>query len=304
MLLYSKASKLVLGNKLSLFSDAVILFASGYLVFKKIFAFSISGWLLNNAFHQPMVNVYVVFSGVVLIIAILVKSLSLIFKYFPANNHSNTTPEQISECLQVMNNEIVKHIEKCNSGEMPSISKLNEQHSFDVNTRLIVELMAEHIRKSINSIKVKRKDVFISLYTNNTESNSLDYELHYDHKRDLIKTKKITLTDDRYETYECVKCINSSDSTAYSLVKREYTKGNSKRHKTFRQYMGCKLECNSTVYGFLNIEFHNHNIFVDEEEMQDFMEEIIFPFKLLFEYQYLKAEFFSKFESLQDNWEV
>jgi hypothetical protein len=88
------------------------------------------------------------------------------------------------------------------------------------------------------------------------------------------------------------------------LSKKEYSKGSPKRHKTFQQYMGCKLESNNTIYGFLNIEFHNHDVFVDEAEMQDFMEEIIFPFKLLLEYQYLKAQFFSKFEKLKDNWEV
>ena len=68
--------------------------------------------------------------------------------------------------------------------------------------------------------------------------------------------------------------------------------------------MGCKLESNSEVFGFLNIEFHNHHLFMDEDEMQDFMEENIFPFKLLFEYQYLKRDFFNKFEKFEDHFEV
>lgn len=289
---------------MSLFTDSIVLVASGYLVFKKVFGFSVSGWLLNNAFQQPLVTVYVYLSAVILIIAIVVKIAALVFKYFPAISQSSATPEQISECLQVMNHEIVGHIDKCKSGNFPNISKLNEQHSFDVNIRLITEALAEHIRSSINTIKIKRKDVFISLYSFADDTNALTYELHYDHKRDLIKSKKITLTDDRFSAYECVKCLKSSDSTAYAISKDKYSKGSPKRHKTFSQYMGCKLEANHSVFGFLNIEFHNHEVFVDEDGMQDFMEEIIFPFKLLYEYQYLKAEFFSTFKQLHDNWEI
>ena len=304
MLFYSKVSKFVLGYKLSLFSDIVILFASGYLVLKKAFDLSISGWLLNNALHQPAVNLYVYTSGVVLVFAILIKALSLIFENFPAIKHSTVEPEEISECLQVMNNEITNHIEKCDSEESPNIRKLKEQHSFDVNTRLIAESLAEHIRKSISTIKIKRKDLFISLYSYDKAKESLIYELHYDPRRDLVKTKNISLSNENYKHYECVKCINSSNSTAYVTAREQYSKGNSKRYKSFSQYMGCKLEANSKVFGYLNIEFHNHHVFVDEDEMQDFMEENIFPFKLLFEYQYLKGEFFSKFEKFDKHWEI
>ncbi len=301
---YSKVSKFVLGNKLSLFSDIVLLTASGYLMFKKALGFSISGWLLNNAFHQPMVNAYVYTSGFILIAAILVKIVSLICEKFPAVKHTTVEPEEISECLQVMNNEIMHHIDKCNSKESPNIKKLGEQHSFDVNTRLIAESLAEHIRKSISTIKIKRKDLFISLYSYDKDNQKLKYELHYDPKRDLVQTKMIPLADKKYASYECVKCIKSSNSTAYIVDKNTYSKGNSKRYKSFNQYMGCKLEVGDIVFGYLNIEFHNYDVFADEDEMQDFMEENIFPFKLLFEYQYLKGEFFSKFEKFDKHWGI
>jgi hypothetical protein len=68
--------------------------------------------------------------------------------------------------------------------------------------------------------------------------------------------------------------------------------------------MGSKLETNGTVFGFLNIEFHNHSIFIEETSMQDFMEENVFPFKLLLEYQYLKHEFFNRFEEFEKYWRV
>ncbi len=304
MHLYSKASRFIIDYKLTLFSDVVILFSSGYLLTKKAFGFSISGWLLNNLLHQPAVNVYVFISGIILVVAILIKAMSLIFEYFPAIKHSVTEPEEISECLQVMNNEICTHIKKCDSNESPNIRKLREQHAFDVNTRLIAESLAEHIRRSIGSMKIKRKDLFISLYSFEEKNNNLKYEFHYDPKRDLIKSKVISLNENAFKNYECVKCMLSEDSTAYVTSKASYAKGNPKRHKSFTQYMGCKLETNGSVFGFLNIEFHNFHVFIDEDEMQDFREENIFPFKLLLEYQYLKGQFFSKFEKLEEHWEV
>ncbi len=304
MLLYSKASKIILGKKISLFSDVVILFASGYLIVKKAFGFSISGWLLNNALHQQAVNLYVYTSGATLVFAILIKALSLAFERFPAVNHLAVEPEEMSECLQAMNNEITNHIDKCDLEESPNVRRLREQHSFDVNLRLIAESLAEHIRKSISTIKIKRKDLFISLYSYDKGNNELKYELHYDPKRDFVQSKVIDFNSDAYSLYECVKCINSSNSTSYVISKDKYAKGSSKRYKSFCQYMGCKIESNNKVFGFLNIEFHNHHIFIDEEEMQDFMEENVFPFKLLFEYPYLKDEFFGKFEKFDKHWEV
>ena len=302
--IYTKTSRFILGHKMAAFSEAVILSASGYLLVKKAFGLSVSGWLLNNALHQSAVNVYVYISGVILVLAILVKILSLIFLHYPATKHSQVEPEEISECLQVMNKEIMNHIEKCDSNIPPNLRKIRDQHSFDVNTRLITESLAEHIMKAITTIKVKRKDIFISLYSYNKEAHSLTYELHYDPRRDLVKSKKIDLNDGKYSEYESVKCIKSSDSTSYVLNKKDYAKGNVKRHKSLEQYMGCKLETNGIVYGYLNIEFHNNSIFVEDEEMQDFMEENIFPFKLLLEYQYLKNEFFRRFEEYENHWEV
>jgi len=302
--LYTKLSRFILGHKMTAFSETVILTASAYLLVKKGFGLSISGWLLNNALHQSAVNVYVYISGVILVLAVLVKVLSLIFLHYPATKHSAVEPEEISECLQVMNKEILGHIEKCDSCIPPSLRKIREQHSFDVNTRLITESLSAHIMKAITTIKVKRKDVFISLYTYKESDSSLTYELHYDPRRDLVKSKYIDLNDGAYSDYESVKCIKSSASTSYVLEKKKYAKGNIKRYKSLEQYMGCKLETNGLVYGYLNIEFHNNAIFVEEEEMQDFMEENIFPFKLLLEYQYLKKEFFHRFEKYEKHWEV
>lgn len=302
--MYIKISIFFVKNKLSVFADIILLIASGYLMIKKAFNFSISKWLLDNALQPSAIHVYVYGSSIVLILAICIKSLSLVFEKFPVAKHSTVEPEEISGCLQVMNNEIMNHIKKCDSGELPNIRKIRQQHSFDINIRLVVDSLAEHIRKSIDSIKIKKKDLFVSIYTYDQTKDTLNYELHYDPRRDLVKSKEIDLSNIAFNSYECVKCMKSANSTAYVYNKNDYAKGSSKRHKTLCQYMGCKLESNGKVYGFLNIEFHNHAVFVDEDEMQDFMEENIFPFKLLLEYQYLKGDFFCRFEKLDKHWEV
>lgn len=285
----------MLGHGVSAFSDAIIIGASGYLLTKKAFDISISGWLLENALQQPAVDAYVYLSGATLVAAIILKMSSIVFVHFPAVKHATVEPEEISECLLVMNKEIFGHISKCDSSDPPCLREISEQHSFDVNIRMVAESLAEHIEKSVGAIKVKRKDVFISLYSYDYENGCLSYELHHDSRRDSVSSKVLCINDEKYAEYECIKTIKSSASASYVINKKKYAKGNSRRHKTLEQYMGCKLEMNGCVYGFLNIEFHNNPVFVDEEEMQDFMEERIFPFKLLLEYQYLKRNFFDRF---------
>ena len=186
--LHSATGTLILGRYCKLFADLVLLLASSYLMIKKGFGFSISGWLLNNGFDQGLVNACVDIAAGVLIVALLIKLLAILFEQFPPMKHATVEPEEISDCLQSMNLEILGHIEKCNNGPV-NVNQLYEQHSFDINLRLITEALAEHIRKSIDSIKVKRKDLFISIYRYDEGDNNLVYELHFDHRRDLVKSK-------------------------------------------------------------------------------------------------------------------
>jgi hypothetical protein len=112
------------------------------------------------------------------------------------------------------------------------------------------------------------------------------------------------MNEKKYKDYESVKCINGSNSTAYVLEKNQYSPGASRRRKTIEHYMGCKLETNGNLFGFLNIEFHNGKVFLDEDSMQEFMEQHVFPFKLLLEYQYLKKSFFGRFNHFDKYWRV
>jgi len=301
--LYSKLSEFCLNKYIRLFSDGFLLVATGYLMLKKAFDFSISGWLLNNVLHQNGVNVYITISATVLIISFILKLLSMLFEQFPPAKHSTVEPEEISDCISVMNKEILGHIKKC-CVEPVDVTRLNEQHAFEVNMRVITEALAEHIRKSIDSINIKRKDLFLSVYRYDKSDEKLIYELHYDHKRDLVKSKEIDINDPKFASYESVKCFTEGKNTSYVHNNKSYSKGSSKRYKTIQHYLGCKLETNGEVVGFLNIEFHNNSVFSDEESMQDFMEESIYTFKLLYEYQYLKHEFFNKFCNFEANWRV
>lgn len=277
----------VKSKKVKAIVDVVILLATSYLMFKKLFDVSVSRWLAAHVFQQQVVGVYEWIAGLVLAVAIIFKLLELLLEYFPANETKNIEPREISDCLQAINKEITGHLNRCVNDKPVNVRRLCDQHTFDLNIRLVVSALAEHIRGCCDKIKIKSKDVFISLYSSDG-NGSLSYVCHYDPKRDGVKSKIISLSDPAFADYECVKCMKSFDSTTYMVDRSGYSRGNSKRHKTVQQYMGCKLEADGSVYGFLNIEFHNNSIFATEEEMQDFMENNIFPYKALLEYQFLK----------------
>lgn len=293
------------GNKyIRLFSDIIILLASSYLMVKKITNFSISGWLLNNAFHQPVVNLYVVTTLSILVLAIIAKVITLVVEQFPPINHNFVEPDEISNCLYRMNTEIACHLNKLSLSAPVNVKNLCDQHTFDQNLVLIVGSLADHIKKSVPNINVKNRDIFVSLYEYKEAKKELVYVLHFDPKKDLVTSKVIELEAQKYLDYESVKCIKSPNTTAYVLDKSKYAKGASKRFKTVEHYIGAKLASEYSVYGFLNIEFHNSAIFNTEDEMKEFMEEHIFPFKLLLEYQFLKRQFFNSFQNFETNWRL
>ena len=298
-------AKKLSGKKTRLYTDLIILLASFYLMLKKGFGFSVSDWLLENAFQQPLVNLYVIISAVLLACASVSKVIILYFDYFPVLSRSFVEPDELSDCLHRMNSEICEHLDKCSNSEPENIKSIYEQHGYKINLALVAGSLAENIRKSIQNIKIKKKDLFISLYSYDDHHAELEYILHYDPKRDLVESKRINLNADKYSDYESVKCMKSKNTTAYVLNgKQNYAKGTSKRHKSIQHYLGCKLYSGDELYGFLNVEFHNNPVFSDEEEMRDFMEEHIYPFKLLLEYQFLKKEFFYSLKDFESNWRV
>jgi len=270
---------------------------------KKVTDFSITGWLLKHALQQPMVDAFVLIAWIVFAVAFVIRILDMIL-YEKSSINEKVEPDKISTCLQMTNNEVAGHLEKCSKNDLPFINKLHEQHNFDLNIRLIVANLAQYIFNSIENKTLTKKDLFISLYTFNPQKNTLVYELHYDEKRDVIKSKEIGLCDAKYQEYECVKCFKAKhQQNSYVLKKKEYKGGHAKRVKSMEHYIGCKLFGKNNIYGFLNIEIHKKNVFDTQEDMEKYMEEIIMPFKLLLEYQYLKKDFFSSFNEFDQNWQ-
>jgi hypothetical protein len=279
--------------------------AAGYLMLKKATDWALSDALNKHLLNEAGIKFYVWTVGIILFLAILTKLATMLFEVFPVLKFKDIEPAEISQALHRINSEITDHIRKWEKEEKTSqLKNLKEQHCFSLNIRNLSDYLATHIKRAIVPVQIKNKDIFISLYLYDKSKNLLTYELHYDPKRDLVETRAIDLKDRQYENYICVKCINSNQKTAYVLKKEDYKKGHSKRYKTFKQYMGCKIENDDNLFGFLNIEFHNHDVFKHEEEMEDFMEKNVFPFKLLFEYQFLKKSFFNQLHELKEKLEA
>ena len=301
--LLGKCSGLADQLKLETFSDIALLVATTYLLINRTTGFSFFGWLVENVFHQEFVDILRVLTAALLVVIACVKAGCLFFKAFPLSTHVAREPENIATCIKVINDEVYKHIVRCASTQPLQATALTNEHSFDLNLRSVVHCLAEHILATVNA-NLRRRDLFISVYSYCSESRELKYELHSPARSDLVNSRIIKVDDPSYADYESVKSILSSASTSYVPEKVNYAKGQAKRYKTVKQYMGCKLEHNSKLFGFLSIEFHRLSPFIDESQMEVFMEEHVFPFRLLIEYQYLKSSFFGDFSKLIKNQQV
>lgn len=300
---YVRFARFVEDSPLELVADVTLLVASSYLIVQRTTNFAVSDWLLEHLLKQNAVSWYLIIVALSLGIAVAVKAACLIVKRFPASQYAAQEPEKIATCIRLINDEVAKHVSRCVAHQPIRVTALANEHAFDVNLRSIVHCLADHIIATVK-VGLKRRDVFISVYTFEEEHSQLKYELHFDPRRDLIKSRTIRLDDGKYAEYESVKCLNGTAATSYVASRGKYTKGQAKRHKTVKQYMGCRLEHEGMLFGFLSIEFHRVAPFTDELEMESFMEEHVFPFRLLLEYQYLKSEFFRRFSRLAESQQV
>lgn len=294
-------SKVVLKKRVKLIVDLTLYLSSSYLMFKKFTDVAVSEWLAAHAFQQPMVAVYEVIAISLLFCALAAKAIMLVFEHFPPLKHETVEPGPISGCLARVNNEVVKHLDLLENRDLVGLTELHTQHDFMLNIGIVISSMADHISKSIRGVELGNKDLFISLYEFNSLDQSLVYVLHYPQNKDGISSRVISLDgDNSYSKYNCVVCVNSENTTSYQHnCKKNYQKGNSRRYSSVRHYIGCKIASQDTLYGFLNIEFHNNTVFVEEANMVDFMEEHVYPFKLLLEYQFYKRDFCEGLKKLE-----
>lgn len=226
---------------------------------------------------------------VAIVIALVEKFFHMIVIRFPASTYRAIKPNQTTACLVQFNKQVLARIGQIASDHVVPNNLYNAE-IFDSNIRLIVDGLVEHIQLSTGRVKDKDNDIFISVYSYNDTEKVFTYEFHFHFKRDRVRSERIPILEEKFKHYECVKIMAKNLSTAYVLNRKDYAMGDETRFKTMKQYMGCKLESKDTIFGFLNIEFHNRRFFLSRDSMEQFMENHVFPFKLLLENQYLNRD--------------
>ena len=151
-----------------------------------------------------------------------------------------------------------------------------------------MECLHQHIAGTLKN--ARNRDVFISLYIFKDEK--FEYVTHQPIKRDVVSTKSISINEEKYSEYECVKCTKSDKSTTVKIDCADYHRSSSNRHKNIKHYVGMKLWQNDELVGFLNIEIYKIKHFEEEEEAFEYIEQELVPFKYLLEYQFAKLRFF------------
>lgn len=297
--IFSKAFYGFAGSRrLSIFSEVALTGLSLYFILKKTFSFSLTGYLANNYFRQPLIDAFVVATVLLILLAVVFKIIKMVEQYYPQKSHSYVEANDIASCLARINEEVVEHISVCNNKDNVDVNKVVSQHTLKKNVALVVDQMISHIISSFKDFNLKARDVFITLYVFSEDNKSLDYYLHCPSRKDWVETRKIILNSRKFKYYESVKLLKSDRKNSYVLDRKRYNKGASRRYKTIKHYVGCKISLDQQVFGVINIEFHNKNLFAEEEDFYRFTEEHIYPFILLLEYQFLKDEFFKNLKRI------
>jgi hypothetical protein len=288
-------------------ADMSLAVLGGYVVARNGLGIHISdmvpGWLL-----QPLLKyglLYVAFG--VLIVALVVKVVVCYLDHYANGKTIHVDPYEMAICISTINDELSEHLER-RAGQVVPIGGLLGQHKFKRNIVKIVASLANHIQRSCSEISDVRRDVFISVYSFESTAAKpeglLKYICHYDPIRAVVLSKEMDLSDRKYKDYECVKCISANQSAAYLIDGSEYAIGHSERCKTIKHYLGCRLEICEQTCGFLTIEFHNNVIFNSTDELAHFLENHVYSFKALLEYQFLKRAFLATLRDFSTYWRI
>lgn len=293
---YYTFCKVITNNKHQLVINGLLLSLGLYVSIQKFGGINLGGYLQfllttnGYIFVKTVVLCGIVYSSVVKVITHVIEGNPPIFTKMQE-------PESISECALVINNEIKRHLKEIISDPKQAANTFLKSHSFDLNVAHAVSNLADHLKKAFSHLKVKNRDVFISVYKvenigiKSSSLSPLFYLTHWDPNRDVIFSKKIDPNNKEHKTYECVKAIKEGKSSVIKWDCSAYTKSKNNRGK-IKHYIGFRFDYEGVVLGFLNIEFHNKQFFIDEEKMVDFVEKEIIAFKYLVEYQFLKRAFF------------
>lgn len=298
---YSAFATAVMHKKHQFVVNGILLAAGLYLTLQKFSGFSVAAVLqpylqpfVTPAFLGLVKDVAFVFVG----LASLSKGLTHIVEFWPPLATATQEPERISECILNINSEIRRHLSDIISDPNAAIATFVRSHNFDVNVAMAVSSLADHLRRAFSNLKVKPRDIFISVYQAKDMRETdpakvvLLYLSHWEPKRDAVFTRTLEVGKPKFKDYECVKAILKGKPSVVLTDCKSYKKTGNKRGD-IKHYIGLQLEHAGAVLGFINIEFHNKVLFHDESAMRDFLEKEVLAFKYLIEYQFLKKNFFT-----------
>ena len=298
--IYEKASKPFRSKTHRLLVDVFVAATASYFMLKKAFGLSLTQSLVI-VFMPSWATTMMGIAIAIVAYAALMKIILIILDALPATRVKHAASDGMSLCCLSINAEIVKHISAVISNPSKAKVTFPEHHNFEVNVGLVVEHMHQHIIATLDG--AHNRDVFVSVYlvpkfeNLSTPRKTLNYLTHKPHKRDVIETRIININDAKYQGYECIKCIKSPKVTQLKLDCSDYEKSRSKRSKKIKHYIGMKLLSGEVLLGFLNVEIYNTVFFSSEDQLADYVEQNLLPYKYLLEYQLLKKTFFFTMDS-------
>ncbi|WP_308948299.1 GAF domain-containing protein [Thalassobacterium maritimum] len=207
-------------------------------------------------------------------------------------------------CLCATNQEIEQYIKELEKSDVLR-QQFQNFHNFSEGIDLIASSMGNAIKAFLDEQKLKSRKTFISVYEtaaletcDQADHSILTWVCQYPRKEDDIGTK-IVETTSTHAGFACSTVFHEDKKVCIfdARVDDTYIIDGVERRKTIRHYIGIPISILGKCYGVVNIEFHKKEVFSDEDEMADFYNQHLAPFRVLLEYQLLKKIFFKRLYS-------
>lgn len=316
--------RFVSNKKIATLAEVVLLLSSSYFLFvKKGFNFSLTDFLISHIPNWPKELVYYSIYSIYAIIfaSIVIKLITLICEKLKILERGAISPDGMKTLCLNLNREIESHLNKLDGSDKKKFLKdLNVHHHFEQNLGLIVLSMVEHVAESLK-IDQKRKDVFVSIYAvkdfekglglsefdsstnefmaiSENRTYTLNYLTHWDATSAHRYSERIDINAVKYQQYECVKAYKLRKYIHTSVDSKNYhCDPNNPRAKTTESFLCFFITIGDVVVGLVNVEFHNNKIFDTDEDMIQYIQSDLMPFKYMIQYQFLKKRFLNVLSS-------
>jgi len=281
--------KNLIASKRFEFCVEIIVYTLGsYLLLQRIFGISLSAGVetvFREEFVHTILGVSKFFAGGIGLIALVFKGWFMYRDKVGSRQFENLSPSRLSEILIALKHNTDKVISRLRASKCCCQSNLESSFEVVPYCGIIANALIEYTIAGFRSDKLKRKDLFISLYLSDDPESpkKLNYLYHADSSRFSVHSKQIVIDDPAFGDYECVRAIKKNQDIALRFDCSEFRHPNSRRHETLIHYIGIPIRSADGVMGFLNMEFHNQKVFDSEAAMVRFAEEHFLPFQLLLE---------------------